>query len=259
MVSIGSLARRIIRRAGYDLIRVEDQVPRIDYRTAVMSCLDRLGRVTIVIVGANDGKINDPLYPILVEEERLRKNSKILLIEPQSVLNPHIHEHYGFHPDYRLENCLVGSGSDLTLYSIKEEYWSRCTPDYAAGWPVYRAATGGSSTERDHLLSWAKVNLPELEDPAIAIQATQLPTKTLAEVLREHDMGPEVDVLQVDAEGADDHVIYACALERSQPRVMLYEQMNLGAERRAALAQFLLSRGYAELPSGGDSLAIRIA
>ena len=63
-------------------------------------------------------------------------------------------------------------------------------------------------------------------------------------------------VLQVDAEGFDDQVIYHCALERSRPRVIHYEWVHLPGTRKSALESFLEERGYILADCGEDTLAI---
>jgi hypothetical protein len=40
------------------------------------------------VIGANDGKFSDPLYPLMSTNAGLRDNSKVLLVEPQAQLIP---------------------------------------------------------------------------------------------------------------------------------------------------------------------------
>jgi len=67
----------------------------------------------------------------------------------------------------------------------------------------------------------------------------------------------DIDVLQIDAEGADDEVIYASDIERLRPRLINFERRHLSDQRQQTLAAFLAGQGYSILNwSDSDSTAI---
>lgn len=107
------------------------------------------GRILVVQVGANDGVVNDPLHEFLMKH---RERTEVLLIEPQPYLIPILADNYKDHPAHHIENVAVGERSQLVLYGIDERHWPECVPPYAEGWPQYRAATGVSSADQDHVL-----------------------------------------------------------------------------------------------------------
>jgi hypothetical protein len=159
-----------------------------------------------------------------------------------------------------VENCAIGTDSDVLLYSVKEEFWPRAQPPYAAGWPEYRAPTGVSSTSREHVLRWVRNYIADIDDPNLAIVEKTVACKSLADALRSSAMSPQIDVLQVDAEGQDDRVIYASAIEETRPAIIYYERASLKDSRGARLSRFLREAGYVEIPAAnrGNNIAVRI-
>ena len=86
------------------------------------------------------------------------------------------------------------------------------------------------------------------------IQCTDLRT-----LLSANGIPAEVDVLQVDAEGEDDTVIYSSNVETLRPSIIYFERKCLSAERYAKLAAYLGGLGYSLSHVRHDSLAIRNA
>ncbi|ANW63427.1 hypothetical protein BCA37_07315 [Mycobacterium sp. djl-10] len=78
------------------------------------------------------------------------------------------------------------------------------------------------------------------------------------DLMKRVDFGPAVDVLQVDAEGFDDEVLYQSSLEILKPKIINFESANLSPSRFARLARSLDQMGYVLQVSKGDTLAIKI-
>lgn len=207
-------------------------------------------RLYIVVVGANDGRVNDPIYGFVMARS---STTKILLIEPNEQLLPHLDFNYRDHPDYSIAHCAIGNEGMLLLYVISEEYWERFQPAYAAGWPVYRAATGLTSATKaniEHALRREGLN------PDTAIKEIRVRARALDNLLVEIEWECPIDVIQVDTEGYDDIVIYNSSIAQLKPRVVHYERLT-DATRESELRDFLTDRGYTIFPVWGDVLAIR--
>ncbi len=78
----------------------------------------------------------------------------------------------------------------------------------------------------------------------------------LLEALDELEHPLDLDVLQIDAEGMDDEVLYACAIAKTSPSIILLEQTHLSPARKQKLKQYL-EQDYFLSIENRDLLAIR--
>lgn len=218
---------------------------------AVLEALIRvIDRLNIVIVGANDGRINDPIYEFVM---KMADRTNMLLIEPNKSVLPYLQENYSSHPSYQIANNAIGEEGILTLYAIKKDCWTQFQPAYAKGWPLYRAATGITSSVKSHL---EKALIRENLNPDDSIEVFNIPAKGLNTLLAELERSPTIDVLQIDAEGCDDLVIYASDIENTQPRLIYFESQSIPKERMEFLLKYLSGHCYKTYRIGGDSLSV---
>lgn len=212
------------------------------------------GKMNFVQIGANDGKFGDPIFPFVM---RNKSATKILLIEPQPEVLPFLRQHYAGHPDAIIHGGAIGAGESLALFRVKPELWSSYNATYLQDAPAYRVPSGFASSSIEHVRRHAEGNIrvdARLED---CIEQLSVPCTTLHALIAQLAWGPDVDILQVDAEGADDAVIFASDTQRLRPRIINYERSHLTEERRMALEAFLIRQGYRIVHwSGSDTVAI---
>lgn len=208
----------------------------------------------VVQIGANDGLINDPVNSFLME---YRDQTEVLLIEPQQYLIPALSETYKTHPAHVISNSAVGERGILSLYAIDE----RCWPDYhapnAKAWPLYWAPTAVTSSDREHVLRLFRRHYTGPVSADQAIVTLNIECFPLIELLERVGFGRPIDVLQVDAEGADDEVLYQSSLEELNPKLVNFESTHLPLDRMTKLCNFLIRLGYDLQSTGRDTLAIR--
>ena len=84
-----------------------------------------------------------------------------------------------------------------------------------------------------------------------------VPCLPLRTILKDEALPEQIDVLQIDAEGNDDHVIYQCGLSESRPSIIHFETKHLPSPRKDALETYLSEHGYRMSRVGNDCLAIR--
>lgn len=228
-------------------------VSGLDYQQMIKN-LGRERQLNIVVVGANDGKINDPLFPLMIADTSL---AKLLLIEPQADLIPYLTDNYHFHPDVTVVNAAIGPESELILYSIKKELWAELNIPYARerNWPLYRAPTGVTSSSKDHVKAWLRKHV-ERADIESFICENVSPCFYLDDICRQNGFYEEIDVLQIDTEGFDDQVIYSSALEVTKPKLIHFESAHLPGSRAEALQGYLQRCGYRLHRVGENSLAV---
>lgn len=83
-----------------------------------------------------------------------------------------------------------------------------------------------------------------------------MPCNPLIAAFEELALPLSVDVLQVDAEGFDDEVIYSSSIDRLKPKIIYLEITNTLKERRVKLMRFLKAN-HDLTRIGKDMLAIR--
>lgn len=225
------------------------------YEAALQTMLACRDRVRIVQVGANDGSINDPVYNFV---KSAPDRTDILLVEPHEDLIPYLRENYAFHPNATIFQGAVGPPGRLELYAVDRAYWRALKPiPYARNWPDYRAPTGVTSAKREHVHAWLKKHLRDSKDADRAIRSFQVSCMDIAGLLVETGIETEIDVLQIDAEGYDDTVIYNANLDTLKPRLINFESAHMPQDRLSALETYLHGQGYRVAKFDMDALAIR--
>jgi hypothetical protein len=248
------VARRLLREPGSLRARFSSALrPANPYFFSLCAAVAAGGSLRIVVVGANDGRINDPIFSFA---EGFKASTELFLIEPQRALLPHLAESYAFHPRATIIDQAVGPGGAITLYAVDESAWPKLRVPYARDWPAYRAPTGVTSADRDHVRRWLQKYGPKGADvdPMIVEQVVQC--SPLPELLRNAGPVQSIDVLQVDAEGMDDVVIYNSGIDELKPSIIYFEAENLSKDRSSQLISYLEQRGYALGSIGRDVLAV---
>jgi FkbM family methyltransferase len=253
-----SLVKQLANRMGYELKRKYGAMPALDFlETILLGAAAAKGVLNVVQVGANDGRHSDPIHRFLMD---YRHCTRALLIEPQPELITYLEASYETHPRATVFNGAIGSGGDLVLHRIRPEHWQDFRVSYQKGAPAYRAPSGLTSANRAHVLAAAARHLGKGIDPEAAVEELRVPCTELAPLLQAQDFPSEVHLLQVDAEGADDQVLYACNIDALRPSIINFESKHLPAQRQSDLYAFLVGQGYKLFPwNKTDTAALRLA
>ena len=225
------------------------------YNAAVLALAIAKTKLVITVVGANDGKINDPIFTLI--EKFLRDDVEMVLIEPQSFLIDTIKTNYAFVEKKHVFNVAIGDEPTLKMYRVREKFWDRTASGQKKAWPTYRSATGVTSMRKENVVEWARKHVKSAADINEIVEEFDVPGCRLGQLLAANHLPMEIDVLQVDAEGEDDLVIYCCDLEMTRPAILFFENKNLSAERLARLLDYLRSLRYEVFQLKKDTLAIR--
>ena len=241
------IVKKLFKQFGLDISKLNNkQVGKLEW--LMLGVLSSLGKLNIVQIGANDGVINDPIYDFVMQYKEF---TKVLLIEPLSEVIPYLTNNYSRHPDKIIFNGAIGEKDELTLYSIKKDFRSKYLPTYAKGWPTYRASTGITSSKKSHLVKHLKDYNEKLTNPEEYIETITVPCMRLENLINKVNYGGHVDMLQVDAEGADDLVIYNSSINIYKPKIINYESGHLSLTNNGKLKKYLANNGYIFL--GNDS------
>lgn len=215
----------------------------------------RLGRqpvITIVQVGANDGRINDPIFDFV---QRHRAATRLLLIEPQPEIIPHLRDSYRDHPAAAIACCAIAPASPLVLHRVRPALWPEYRVGYLPDAPAYRAPSGVASASRQHVIDHARPALNRAVENCV--ESIEVPARRLGSFAAEWPHLDAIDLLQIDTEGEDDVTLSACDLATLRPRFINYEYRHLDDDRRRRLVQMLTALGYRVRPwSRYDCLAV---
>jgi FkbM family methyltransferase len=198
---------------------ISSRLKKNSYMTVANSFLDvalsALGSnkdLTVVQVGANDGKEGDPVFSLFQKYA-----IKALLIEPMPELIKKLQLNYrNFKGKLIIENVAVGIGAEnLNLWRLKPEYWDQ----YVQSWGAH--PTQITSFDPTYLLKKisARLNISEAEVKD-RIEKLTCPMITLSNLLFKHEIS-HVDFLQVDCEGYDVKVIES--LGDIRPNIINFE------------------------------------
>ena len=239
---MASLIKRLAGRMGYELKRKYGTLPPLDFlETLLLGALAAEGRLHVVQVGANDGSHSDPIYRFLM---RHKESNAALLIEPQPEIISYLRDAYAQHPAASIYNGAIGAGDHLVLYRIRPELWESFRVSYLKGAPAYRAPSGLTSGNKAHVIAAASRHLAGKVAPEEAVEELKVPCTQLQPLLVDHGFPLQLHLLQVDAEGADDEVLYACNIPELRPAIINFESKHLVGERMARLEAFLSGLGY---------------
>ena len=237
---------KLVRKYGYDIVKIKPRSYLSDgyashYESSLLSLLSKTEKLNIIVVGANDGMVGDPIYDFV---RLFPERTRLLLVEPQKELIPQLEENYAFHPDYKVFHGAVGPEKKLKLYSVDKSAWKYVSKKRQKDWPEHRASTGRTSPDRQILKKWLETITDDDMDVDEMISEDVVPCKKLCDILEASDFAHTIDVLQVDTEGFDDQVIYNADIDDLQPNVILFEISLLGEQRLKRVKSYLREKGY---------------
>lgn len=189
----------------------------------------KLGAVSFIQVGANDGSHVDPINPFV-------KNGrwKGVLVEPLPNTFQRLRENYEGVDGLTFVNAAVGlNEGDADFYSVRDPHSALSSFSY------------DNVAKHRH---W----FPEVLD---FVEKISVPVKRLDTIIAENNV-EKIDVLVVDAEGFDDAVIASIDLARHKPKMIMFEHVHLTATGSAELKGRLIGLNYHLIYDGYDCVAV---
>lgn len=223
--SIESLIKRGFQKAGLEISYASspDYDPNL-YRNVLRGAIAVKNPFTIVQVGANDGKYNDPIYDFVRDNQ---ERTQIALIEPQEELIPYLEENYSYHSYADIYSGAIGlENGSFELYRIKKEHWGAVDAGYGDDWSDYRVPTGVTTSDQQQLAKWVSENIQSNRHPNEIIEQYSVEMVRPSSILKKSEMD-SVCLLQVDTEGMDDEVVYSFFKEDIYPNIINIEIKHL--------------------------------
>jgi len=199
--------------------------------------------VFFVEIGANDGVSFDPLHTYI-----MRHRWRGLLVEPLPDLFRQLTETYKQCNGLIFEKIAIAEKPGYRdMYRISSDGLSNGTlPPWTKGIASFfndRNALGG------HL-----VPSSTFEQIRSHMTVEKVPCDTLDNLLNKHAI-TKIDLLQIDVEGYDYHVLRQVDFRRFRPSVIRMEWLNLPDDEKALATQLLRSQGYRIHVSSIDLIA----
>ena len=241
-----SVIRFALERLGYRIEGIRftprhflepDCLRRLDFDDVVCRRMFEHGRDFVFVqIGAFDGVSTDPLRKYIE-----RCGWRGVMLEPQPGPAARLHDLYAEIPDIVVLNAALDSlAGSRSLYVLEGE---ENLPDWVRGM---------ASFSRDHLLHHDYV-VPGIE---AMVREIQVACVTFDDVLRHLPKG-RLDLLQIDAEGADGYILSLFPFERIKPAIVHWESKNMTRGQQEESLERLCGYGYRIARSGDeDSLAV---
>jgi len=203
--------------------------------------LESLGKkhqhnIFVLQIGAMDGKTFDPIHQYITQY-----NWQGLLVEPIEQHFQALQLTYRDHPQLQLVQTAIGENDGQTTmhYIPKELIESHHLPKWSHGLASFYTSKNALAFES--IQPFVKQH---------TVQCIRLQS------LLTHYQVKQIDLLQIDAEGYDYHVLKQLDFERYQPYVIHFEIVNLTKAEQTAAKKLLDQHGYLHAKAGYDLIAV---
>jgi FkbM family methyltransferase len=188
--------------------------------------------LTFLQVGAFDGITKDPLHDYIGAY-----GWRGVLIEPQPRAAAQLRQLYQHNNRITVvEAAIDAERGEQTLFTVESE----TAPPWAGGM---------ASFQRSHILKHSRL-IPGLEHMISAITVNCVLFDDVVGLLPTN----RLDLLQIDAEGADARLLSLFPLHRVRPGIIHWEIKNLAKAEREDCLERLAAFGYRFAPSGDEDM-----
>jgi FkbM family methyltransferase len=197
------------------------------------------GDVFFIQIGANEGKMDDPIYHFVTE-----KGWKGVLIEPvKFIFDKLVRNYNNYSSQLFFENVAISrtEGKQMFYYLRKKE-----------GFDIPFWAEELGSFNKDVILKH-KMYIPQIEELIIE---EDVPITTISALQLKYNIS-EPDLLMIDTEGYDFEIIKSYPFSICKPPVLIYENKHLGNICHKQSLVFLRNWGYKLFAFEGDTLAVQ--
>ncbi|MDA9133994.1 FkbM family methyltransferase [Candidatus Pelagibacter ubique] len=200
-------------------------------------------KIKIIQVGANDGILGDPLYKII---KSYNSDIQYVGIEPDETVFQKLTYNYSKLQNVFLVNKLIGDGSSVDFYSFNENFKKFTKKD----------PSGLNSIIKESMIR--QLHIRGLKNFDKWVNVKKQKSYTLKQALQNFPFMMKADILQVDAEGFDDEIIYNSSIDEFDFKIINFEHKLLTNEKCDKLENYLKEKKYEIFKwSKSDTLAIK--
>lgn len=206
---------------------------KLEFDDVVCRRMFEVGReFTFIQVGAFDGVSTDPLRKYIQ-----KCGWRGVLIEPQPGPAAQLHELYGENDRLVIVQAAIdGKNGKRTLFTVE----SNSVPAWARGM---------ASFQRDNIVKNSYL-IPGVES---LIQEISVTCITFDDVMQKIP-SQQLDLLQIDAEGADGYILSLFPFARIKPAIVHWESKNLHKHEQEQALDLLTRHGYRFARSGEEDM-----
>ena len=238
MKLVKEIIQSLLWKNGYNLQRIRD-FPEKNLnllKLLVKQLYDSTSKTTIVQIGANDGKTDDPVHSLICQG-----NWSGVLVEPMPNLYEELSSTYHDTSGIALDNCAIAKEDGVAT--------------------MYRVVRDESLPEYVRLLASFDINVILKQKPLIPniekfIETVEVPTMTMSSLLKKHGI-QDVNLLQIDTEGFDYEILKMAFNAGLLPDIVNFEYIHLQPENIVECSRMLDSKGYSYLKVGRDLVAVK--
>lgn len=183
----------------------------------------------IIQIGANDGRLDDPIYEFVINNP---KNVSGILIEPVKDYFEELKITYKKYSNFILLNMAIhNSRKEMTIY--------RADPKKIEQYGLSKWFKGMASFNKD----FAKT--PDTPDDVFIEE--KVPCISLNDLLKKHQV-EKIDLLQIDTEGYDSEIILNLDFQVIKPQIIHFEHHRstgtMSKEKFSTVTEVLHNNGY---------------
>jgi FkbM family methyltransferase len=208
----------------------------------IIYLLSHQKKIKVIQVGANDGINGDPLFKII---KKYNSDIKYLGIEPHEKSFQQLVYNYRELENIFLVNKLIGDGSVVNFYSFNDKFKQ-----------FDKNADGLSSVIKETMIR--QMDRRGMKNFDKYIKVNKCKSFPLKQAIEEYPIMLNADILQIDAEGFDDEIIYNSSIDDFNFKIINFEYKLLTKEKFVKLENFLKEKKYKIFKwSKSDALAIK--
>lgn len=186
----------------------------------------KCGRIQVLQIGAYDGLTCDPLVELLQHE-----CVDAVLVEPQTRPYESLLKHYADNPRIRIINAAVGEfDGNVTLYVPSGE----------------ASPKASLINQHYHRFGMKAGEVREVSVASISVAS-----------LVKHCQVQDIDILQLDTEGMDYHILRLFFAAGVKPDVINFESLHLDKNERQACRELLRENRYWWIDTDQDTFAFK--
>lgn len=238
-------AQQVLQNRGYLLTWVPPGMTlpanQLDdfFLLAASHLTQRKKEIFFVQIGANDGKSNDPIFPLVRD-----LGWSGIALEPVPAVFDLLRETYVGVDRVQCINAALGHRSGTaTFYTVED------SPSEVTSYRVHQLSSFNLDTILKH-----EPFVPRLRE---RLREIQVRTMTFADIREMADR--PIDVVQIDTEGFDAEIVRMLDLSASGPQLIQYEHAHLGKADQSDCIDRLVRHGYRIGRTRTDTIAYRLA